>query len=210
MVQAKIAAAPAAAPRHEAVFELPALRLPPEVELTDELLLRLSAINDEWRLERTAEGELSMTLPAEQRSAGVHFELCGQLGRWIIEGGGGRGFESAIGCRLLDGSVREPDGCWIDDEHAARQLEDGFIVGAPAFVLEVRSRFDSVERQQEKMERWMANGTRLGWLVDPFDEIVWVYRQGEEQPEQLARPMQLSGEPVLKGFTATFERIWRE
>ncbi len=209
MVQAEIVETAAAPLLDAAVFELPALRLPPEIELTDDLLLRLSAVNDGWRLERTAEGELSLALPDGQRSAGAHFEICGQLGRWIIGGGGGRGFESAIGCRLLDGSVREPDGCWIDDEHAARQLEDGFIVGAPAFVLEVRSRHDSVERQQEKMERWMANGTRLGWLVDPFDEVVWVYRQGEEQPEELARPMRVSGEPVLKGFTATFERIWR-
>ena len=209
MVQAEIVETAAAPLLDAAVFELPALRLPPEIELTDDLLLRLSAANDGWRLERTAEGELSLALPAEQRSAGAHFEICGQLGRWIVGGGDGRGFESAIGCRLLDGSVREPDGCWIDDEHAARQLDDGFIVGAPAFVLEVRSRYDSVERQREKMERWMANGTRLGWLVDPFDEVVWVYRQGEEQPEDLARPMRVSGESVLKGFTAEFERIWR-
>lgn len=203
MAQAKIAEATVAA------FELPPLRLPPEIELTDELLLKLSAFNDEWRLERTAEGALLMTLPAGQRSAGVHFEICMQLGWWIIDGGGGRGFESAIGCRLPDGSVREPDGCWIDDEHAAKQLEDGFIVGAPAFVLEVRSQHDSVKSQREKMERWMANGTRLGWLVDPFDEVVWVYRQGEQEPQQLTRPMRVSGEPVLNGFEATFERIWR-
>lgn len=208
MVQAEIVETAAAPLLDAAVLELPALRLPPEIELTDDLLLRLSAVNDGWRLERTAEGELSLALPDGQWSAGVHFEICTQLGVWIIGGGGGRGFESAIGCRLLDGSVREPDGCWIDDEHAARQLEDGFIVGAPAFVLEVRSRHDLVERQQEKMERWMANGTRLGWLVDPFNEVVWVYRQGE-QPEELARPMRVSGESVLKGFTAEFERIWR-
>ena len=54
----------------------------------------------------------------------------------------------------------------------------------------------------------MANGVRLGWLVDPIQQTVWVYRPGEE-PERLARPLRVSGEPVLRGFVATFERIWR-
>ena len=188
--------------------ELPALRLPPEIELTEALLLELSELNEAWRLERTAAGELSMTLPSFPLSSGIHVDLNYQMFGWSLVVREGRLFDAEIGIVLPDSTLTMPDAAWFDAAQAAQIDEHDFIRIAPAFVLEVRSASQTLVKQQDKMERWMANGVRLGWLVDPIQQTVWVYRPGE-QPERLSRPLRVSGEPVLRGFVATFERIWR-
>ena len=55
----------------------------------------------------------------------------------------------------------------------------------------------------------MANGVRLGWLLDAFEETVWVYREGQPEPERLERPMTLSGESVMEGLSVDLSRVWR-
>ena len=189
-------------------FGLPALRLPARVEVTDDFLAEIGALNDCWRFERTAEGALAMTLPSFPLSSGIHADLGYQLFGWSLEVGAGRVFDAELGIALLDGSLRMPDAAWFDAAQAAEIDEGSFVRGAPAFVLEVRSSSQSIEQQQEQMEVWMANGSRLGWLVDPFEREVWVYREGVEGGERVGRPMRLGGEGVLEGFVATFERIW--
>lgn len=206
MVQAQLK--PIEAARRGAPGEMPTLRLPPEIELTDALLLELSELNEAWRLERTADGELSMTLPSFPLSSGIHVDLSYQLFGWSLVIREGRLFDAEIGIVLPDSTLTMPDAAWLDAAQAAQIDEHDFIRIAPAFVLEVRSASQTLATQQDKMERWMANGVRLGWLVDPIQQAVWVYCPGE-QPERLARPRQVSGEPVLRGFAATFERIWR-
>ena len=209
MVQAQPKPIEAAEVAHGAApAELPALRLPPEIELTDALLLELSELNEAWRLERTADGELSMTLPSFPLSSGIHVDLNYQMFGWSLVVREGRLFDAEIGIVLPDSALTMPDAAWFDAAQAAQIDEHDFIRIAPAFVLEVRSASQTLVKQQDKMERWMANGVRLGWLVDPIQQTVWVYRPGE-QPERLARPLRVSGEPVLRGFVATFERIWR-
>ena len=209
MVQAQPKPIEAAEVAHGAApAELPALRLPPEIELTDALLLELSELNEAWRLERTAAGELSMTLPSFPLSSGIHVDLNYQLFGWSLVVREGRLFDAEIGIVLPDSTLTMPDAAWFDAAQAAQIDEHDFIRIAPAFVLEVRSASQTLVKQQDKMERWMANGVQLGWLVDPIQQTVWVYRPGEE-PERLSRPLRVSGEPVLRGFVATFERIWR-
>jgi Uma2 family endonuclease len=48
----------------------------------------------------------------------------------------------------------------------------------------------------------MKNGVRLGWLIDPYNEKAYVYRQGEKDPEIIAGfdKKSLDGEGVLPGF----------
>ena len=209
MVQAQPKPIEAAEVAHGAApAELPALRLPPEIELTDALLLELSELNEAWRLERTAAGELSMTLPSFPLSSGIHVDLNYQMFGWSLVVREGRLFDAEIGIVLPDSTLTMPDAAWFDAAQAAQIDEHDFIRIAPAFVLEVRSASQTLVKQQDKMERWMANGVQLGWLVDPIQQTVWVYRPGE-QPERLSRPLRVSGEPVLRGFVATFERIWR-
>ena len=57
------------------------------------------------------------------------------------------------------------------------------------------------------MELWLAHGVRLGWLIDPFGGVAYIYRAGQSL-EQLSHPASLSGEDVLPGFTADLTRVW--
>jgi Uma2 family endonuclease len=74
-------------------------------------------------------------------------------------------------------------------------------------VLELRSSTDRLIDLHEKMREYMANGAYLGWLVDPFDKRVYIYRPGQA-PEILDAPAELKGDPVLPGFVLPVLELW--
>ena len=112
---------------------------------------------------------------------------------------------------MPDGSVRQPDAAWISDERLAALLPRGqrpaFPRIVPDFVIEVRSSSDRLSQQQRKMEEWISYGARLGWLVDPEQSRIYVYRPDAE-PEILERPDTISGEPELPGLEVDCADIW--
>ena len=73
-------------------------------------------------------------------------------------------------------------------------------------MLELRSRTDSLSTLQEKMQEYIDSGVRLGWLINPQDQQVEIYRQGRET-EVRSLPTELSGEEVLPDFTLQMERF---
>ncbi len=187
-----------------------ALQLPAEWPLTNACLLELAALNESLCFERSAEGALVITGPPGNLSgvrAGIIFA---QLANWSLAAGGGICGPADVGYERPDSSVAIPDASWLSDQRLAAidSSDEGLWRVCPDFVLEVRSRSQSTASQQEKMERWMANGVRLGWLLDPFSETVWIYRAGQGGPERLTRPNTLSGESVLEGLSVDLARVW--
>ena len=212
--ETELGGAAVAPPGGLALSELPALptlRFPAECPLTDDLLLRISSLNDGLRFERDAEGALVMNWPAGGESSATESEFGRQLGNWRVEYyHEGLVYSASVGIRRSDGSVRQPDACWISDErlgNLSRAERRGIIAAIPDFVVEVRSPSDRLAAQQEKMAEWIGFGVRLGVLVDPDDRLVFVYRPGREV-ERLERPSELSAEPELPGFTIDFEEVW--
>jgi Uma2 family endonuclease len=57
------------------------------------------------------------------------------------------------------------------------------------------------------MEEYVANGAQLGWLIDPLEKKVYVYRPTAEA-DCLDNPQQVSGDPVLPGFVLDLREIW--
>ena len=51
------------------------------------------------------------------------------------------------------------------------------------------------------MQLWMDGGARLGWLIDPANRQVYIYRAGQPEPEVLEDPETLDGEEVMPGFS---------
>ena len=198
-------------PQVVAAPALPVLRFPPEHPLTDELLLRIGDLNDGWRFERTTEGSLAIMAAATPRSDRRGSRIFSQVDRWEIDIAGGEAFAGTAGFEQLDGAVRSPDVSWVSDaaiDALQGDLEEGFWPLCPEFVVEVRSPSQELEDQQRKMEQWIAYGALLGWLVDPEEETVWIYRPGRE-PELARRPLELSGEPELPGLVVSFREVWR-
>ena len=187
------------------------LRLPAEWKLTTDCLIELAALNEALFFERTAEGALVITGPPGNLSSKRGFAIGLQIGNWALARDSGDAGAADEGYELPDSSVRTPDFSWVSKERLdeIEVSDEGVWRVCPDFVLEVRSRGQSVPEQQRKMERWMANSVRLGWLVDAFTDRVWVYREGQPEPDRLDRPMTLSGESVMEGLSVDLSHVWR-
>ena len=185
------------------------LKLPAEWDATDEALIELSRINEPWDFELTADRELVFVAPEGLGSSARGVRLGGQVSRWS-DAAGGIVFGPRMGARLADSSVKMPDVAWVSDERWSDRDLDEFALlhEAPDLVIEIVSKSDSLAAQLEKMTEWMANGVSLGWLIDPFRELVVIYRLDTE-PEQLDKPDRLSGEDVCEGLEVSLERIWK-
>ena len=118
--------------------------------------------------------------------------------------------DSSTGFKLPNGADRSPDASWIPLEkwnQLTTKEREGFIPLCPDFVIELRSKSDSLNSLQQKMREYMKNGTRLGWLINPHGKQVEVYRQGQPV-EILDHPQTLSGENVLPNFLLDLKLIW--
>ena len=182
------------------------------MELTDDVLLKLSSLNDALRLEKNAKGELEILSPTIPTTGNQNAGITARVTIWAEEDGTGVAFDSNTGFTLPNGAVRSPDASWILRSRLAELKEDqrtGFWPIVPDFVIELRSSSDTLAGIQRKMAEYMENGVRLGWLIDPLDprRRVYIYRPGAEV-EILEKPESLSGEPELLGFTLNLNRIW--
>ena len=180
------------------------LRLPPDWMITHERFEEIGRLNPDVLFETTADGRLIiMTFPdalSERTSSRLHT----LLGVWALTAGGDvRG--EAGGYYLSKLERRAPDVSWVAQD---RVQERGQLRFAPDFVVEVRSPTQSIESQTDKMLMWMSYGVQLGWLVDPYEETVRIYRADGSQ-EVLQRPLELSGEDVCSGLTIDMNHVWQ-
>lgn len=180
-----------------------------QVHLTDEQFYQLCVTNPAMRLERTAKGILIVMSPVGGESGNREFELGLDLGIWNRQTGLGKVFSSSTIFKLPAGGDRSPDVAWVElSRWEALSLEERakFPPIAPDFVIELRSRTDSLQTLQDKMQEYLDSGVRLGWLFNPQDQQVEIYR-----PEQTTvihpLPVTLTGEDVLPGFEMTMARF---
>ncbi len=156
------------------------------------------------KLELDAQGALLITPMLREAGSGDEMATLVSLANWA-EGYGGDAHGSRLGMRMPNGQIYAPDAAWISPEQQANRPppypapDDWLLPFCPAFVVEVRSRSDRLAPLQRKMADYIANGARLGWLIDPFRRQVHVYLPGRE-PLVLEDPEVVSGEPVLPGF----------
>jgi Uma2 family endonuclease len=191
-----------------------AVTIPPGFKLTPQQFDELADANTEIRMELTAKGELIIMPPTGGTSGRRNFELSGQLRNWVKQNGTGIGFDSQTGFILPNSARRLPDAAWVTKERwnaLTPEEQDGFPPLAPEFVIELVSPSDlknqRYEDLQQKMQEYLDNGVRLGWLIEPKTQKVEIYRQGQAV-EILRNPKTLDGENVLPGFILDLELIW--
>lgn len=185
------------------------LHLPPGVNLDDEQLLKLSSLNQDLRLERSSQGDLIVMPPTGGNTGKRNVRIIFQLFAWSQQDAKGEVYDSSTGFRLSNGAVRSPDASWVSHqrlENLTESEQDRFLPLGPDFIIELRSPSDSLSVVQQKMQEYLANGSRLGWLIDPEEKRVYVYTP--EGVEELDHPDSLSGEPVLAGFVLDLQEIW--
>jgi Uma2 family endonuclease len=181
------------------------------LQVTPEQFEVLAIANQDLQLERTAQGELIVNPPTGGESGKRNLKISVQFGNWVEENEElGEGFDSSTGFTLPDGAIRSPDASWVSRERwesLTPEQKKGFVPLCPDFVIELRSESDSLATLQTKMCEYIDNGTRLGWLIDPRNRRVEIYRPATEV-EGLVNPIALSGEEVLPGFILNLKRVW--
>ena len=180
------------------------------LNITYAQLLRLSSDNEGLRFELSADGMLIVMPPASLSSSGRNALLTEQLTRWTRQDGSGKSFDSSGGFTLPNGAIRSPDAAWVLlEKWLAVEAADveAFPSISPDFAVELRSPSDRLAIIQAKMVEYMENGVRLGWLIDPRQRSLHVYRP-EQPPEVLEDPATVSADPLLPGFVLDLTEIW--
>lgn len=186
------------------------LNLNPIIKLTEEQFYQLCRENSDLKLERNAQGELIVMPPTGGETGKSNSQVNLQLGVWNEQTQLGEVFDSSTGFTLPNKADRSPDASWVEKsrwEALTAEQREKFIPLCPDFVIEILSPSDSLKKTQEKMEEYIDNGCRLGWLIRRKNREVYIYRPGKAV-EVLKSPETLSGEDVLPGFTLNLQRIW--
>jgi Uma2 family endonuclease len=189
-----------------------ALNIPDSLTLqvSPEQFLDLALANRDLQLERTAEGELIIMPPTGSYTGKSNFDVAGQLWFWNRQTKLGEAFDSSTGFSLPNGANRSPDVAWVTKAKWSAltvEQQESFAPICPDFVLELRSKTDSLEKLQAKMREYIENGASLGWLIDRKNQRVEIYRPGRNV-EVIDNPLSLSGEDVLPGFVLDLTEVW--
>jgi Uma2 family endonuclease len=188
------------------------LTLDPVIKLTDEQYYTLCVANPDLKLERNTKGELLIVSPTGGESGNRNIEISYQVQAWSRQNQElGLAFDSSTEFRLPTGAFYSPDTSWVQRdkwEALTPEQKRKFPPLAPDFVIELRSESDSLRELRQKMQDYMDAGVRLGWLIDPKNQQVEIYRS--QQPiETLDNPEFLSGEDILPGFVFNVQSIFQ-
>ncbi len=179
------------------------------VPLTSEQFYRLCNDNPELRMELTAKGELILMSPTGAKTGYRNSELNYQLVGWAKADGNGITFDSSTVFALPTGAKRSPDASWIQRKRwdaLSDEEQEKFAPLCPDFVAELRSPSDQLATLEAKMDEYIQNGARLGWLLDPIEKRIYAYRPSRKV-EVLENPTHVEGEDVLEGLVVDLQEI---
>lgn len=186
------------------------LHLRPVVEMSDDQFFEFCQINRDLQIERTAEGDIVIMTPAGGVTSWRNSELVTALNIWAKQDGTGVVFDSSGGFTLPNGAVRAPDAAWVRRSRLANLTaaeKQKFLPLCPDFAVELRSPSDRLENAQRKMQEYIDNGLQLGWLIDPQERQVFIYRPGSPV-ELLQNPAQIAGQATLPDFEFNVSSLW--
>jgi Uma2 family endonuclease len=172
------------------------------VNFSDEQFYQLCQKNSDLQFERTASGELIIMPPVGGESGNREAEFIIDLGIWNRQTKLGYTFSSSTIFKLPNGGDRSPDAAWIKKERweaLTPEQKRKFPPIAPDFVIELRSATDNLATLRQKMQEYMDAGVKLGWLINPQQQQVEIYRLGKDV-ELRNLPTELLGEEILPGF----------
>ena len=186
------------------------LKLEPAIALSENQFFSLCQQNPDLKFERSCQGELIIMPPTGGETGRKNAELIADFIIWNRQSKLGIAFDSSTCFRLPNGSDRSPDVAWLKKERwdgLTSEQKRKFPPLCPDFVLELLSPSDNLSLTQAKMQEYQANGVQLGWLLNPQDRQVEIYRLGYPV-EILSRPSELSGENILPNFVLNVAWLW--
>ncbi|BAY89259.1 MULTISPECIES: Uma2 family endonuclease [unclassified Tolypothrix] len=186
------------------------LKLDSVIKLTSEEFYQLCQDNPDLKLERNGEGELIIMPPTGGETGKRNVNLILQVAQWNEQNQLGEVFDSSTGFTLPNGADRSPDVSWVEKSRwnaLTPEQREKFIPLCPDFVIEILSPSDRLQKVQEKMQEYLANGCRLGFLINRKQQELEIYRP--QQPVEIFKaPLTVFGEDVLPGFILNLQKIW--
>lgn len=171
--------------------------------LSDQEFFRFCSDNPDLRIERNNKLEITIMSPTGSLAGKINGEILRQLSNWNHVHRKGEVFDSSTGFTLPDRSVLSPDASWLSSEkwnNLSDDERDQFAPVCPEFVIEIRSKSDSLEALKTKMRIWLANGAQVTWLIDPIEGATYIFQPNK--PEQVIQGMdkKITGEGPVTGF----------
>lgn len=178
---------------------------------TDEEFFWFCQENKDLRIERNSNLEIIIMSPVTTRSSFSSGAIFGQLYAWNLISNKGIVFDSSSGFTMPDRSVLSPDVSWVSKEKfqlLSEEEKDRFAPICPEFVIEVRSKSDSIEELKKKMQVWIANGAEEAWLVDPIEQVTYL-RLANANTEEIVKGFnqKIESRGKLKGFVLDLSLI---
>ncbi len=141
--------------------------------------------------------------PVGGESGNREADFIADLVIWNRQTGLGYVFSSSTVFKLPNGGSRSPGAAWVQKERweaLPSEQRRKFPPIAPDFVIELRSETDDLATLQAKMQEYLDAGVKLGWLINPQQQQVEIYRL-EQNKEIKQLPSELSGESTLLDFS---------
>ena len=178
---------------------------------THEDFTNYSAAHPELVMEREPDGEITIMSPVHLKSGSRESRIGFYLSLFVLPRALGEVYSPSTGFTLPDGSVRSADAAFVSQEKLDTLSEEelnSFARIVPVFVVEVRSNTDQLGKLQTKMQAtWIDNGVRLAWLIDPRNEISYIYRADGSEEVVAGFDQSLSGEDVLPEFVFELDKL---
>ncbi len=156
------------------------------------------------RLLELISGEIVEKVPTQEHGM-VAGNVFGPLWNFVQQRKSGR-VVMEVRHRALrdDRNARIPDVSFISGQRPV--VEKGSVPRMPDLAVEVKSPDNTLKALREKARYYLANGTRMVWLVLPEQRIIEVYTPDDEQV--LTEEDVLSGGDVLPGFSLPVQDVF--
>ncbi|WP_221389839.1 Uma2 family endonuclease [Dyadobacter sp. NIV53] len=189
-----------------------AINIPQIDTFSDDELYMFCRANPELRIERNEKGQIVIMPPTGIETSFRNSDLVTEINIWNRKTRLGKVSDFNGGYTLPDSSMRAPDVAWISNERLATVPSSDlkkFAHVCPDFVIELMSESDELTDLKEKMNKWLLNGVRLGWLIDPKRKQTYIYRFAHDENDEVVSFSEiLSGEEVLPGLEVRITDIF--
>ncbi len=178
--------------------------------ISDRTLQQLCRENPELKFETDAKGKLIVMSPTGSLTGERNADLIYQVQAWNRKYNLGKVFDSSTGFKLSNGATRSPDVSWIAIKRwnsLSDQQKRVFAPIDPDFVIELISPTDNLLDTQQKMSEYISCGVKLGWLINPDEKKVEIYRVDQDK-QIINNPNSLSDEELLPGLTVDLSDIF--
>lgn len=153
-------------------------------------------------------GAIETNMPTGALHGAVTEELASRMSYFVRENKLGKVFAAETGFILSKDTVRGIDVSFVGNEKLGKfGITEKFFPVAPDLAVETISPGNSLNEIQDKIEEYLAAGTKLVWIVYPKQKMVQVHRQNNVI-NVLREDDRLDGEDVIPNFRVKLSEIF--